>query len=76
MNLYILRNLRHRYRRGIKDKKQLAASSLAQLPMPLAGASNVNITLNINNFKKPVGAVIQTGGNQDINEFLDIKQED
>ena len=35
----------------------------------------VNITVNINKFEKPVGAVIQTGGTQDLNDIIDMKTE-
>ena len=58
------------------EEAQVAVPSLAQVLNPNGGMTNVNITVNINKFEKPVGAVIQTGGNQNINEILEIKKEE
>ena len=60
----------------VTKKKKSIAPSLAQVLKPVSGAANVNITVNINKFEKNVGAVIQTGGNQNINELIEIKKED
>ena len=60
----------------VDKKKKSVVPSLAQVLKPVSGAANVNITVNINKFEKNVGAVIQTGGTQNINELIDIKKED
>jgi hypothetical protein len=59
----------------VNKKKKSVVPSLAQVLKPVSGAANVNITVNINKFEKNVGAVIQTGGTQNINELIDIKKE-
>lgn len=74
MKAYILKNLRRRYKEG-RDKKKEIMPMLGKGRRTLSKGGHINITVNINNFEKPVGAVIQTGGKQDINEIVEIKKE-
>jgi ACT domain-containing protein len=60
----------------VSKRKKSIVPSLTQVLKPVNGAANVNITVNINKFEKNVGAVIQTGGTQNINEIIDIKTEE
>ena len=60
----------------VSKTKKSVIPSLAKVLKPVSGAANVNITVNINKFEKNVGAVIQTGGTQNINELIDIKKEE
>lgn len=57
------------------NSEQLSVPELAQVIKPARKTGNVNITVNINKFEKPVGAVIQTGESQEIKEIVDIKTE-
>ena len=74
MNPYILKNLRRRYK---KAKGTRGTFSLMKKVSRRTGRqANVNITLNFNKFDKPVGAVVLTGGEQDIKDIIDIKTEE
>ena len=58
-----------------KKTKVTKKSSLTQILKTTNKQSNVKVTININKFEKPVGAVIQTGESQEIKEIVDIKTE-
>jgi type I restriction enzyme R subunit len=40
-----------------------------------SGFGPVNVNININKYQKPVGAVIMTNGEKDINDIIEIKKE-
>lgn len=58
------------------EDAQYVMPVLENVLKPVDGPTNVSITVNINKFEKNVGAVIQTGGTQNINELIEIKKEE
>lgn len=74
MNTFILKNLRKRFadaKQELSEEGEAVDEVASLIPMNKQAVYHINI----NKFEKPVGAVIQTGGNQEIKEIVDIKKE-
>lgn len=63
---------------NVSKKKKSVVPSFKQVLKPVVDANNVNITVNINKFEKPVGAVVIPGVGDnimDIKDVIEIKKE-
>ena len=75
MNAFVLKNLRKQHAVNKEEPKDgEEEGEKPSLRLPLGKYTILNI--NINKFEKPVGAVIQSGGTQEIKDIIDIKKEE
>ena len=75
MNHYILKNLRKRFsevKQELLEEEEAIEEVASLIPFNKSAVYNINI----NKFDKPVGAVVLTGGEQNIKDIIDIKKED
>ena len=47
---------------------------LADVVIPLFEGSHYTVNININKFEKPIGAVILSGGDNEIKDIIEIKK--
>ena len=74
MNAFVLKNLRKHYDKTSEDSE---VNTEEESLLRLLGKSHATVTVNINRFEKPVGAVVipGTGNNiKDINDVIEIKK--
>jgi hypothetical protein len=71
MNTFVLKNLRKRYSTAqegeLVKEEETVEGSLLGLP-----GSHYSVTINFNKFEKPVGAVVLSGGQDNIKDITDI----
>ena len=75
MNPYILKNLRKRFtdvKQEILEEEEALEEVASLIPFDKRAVYHINI----NNFDKPVGAVVLTGETKDIKDIIEIKKED
>ncbi len=77
MNVFVLKNLRKHYdKKEDKPKEKIEAEEESLLR--LLSKSRAAVTVNINRFEKPVGAVVIPGVGDnimDIKDVIEIKKE-
>lgn len=74
MNTFILKNLRKRFadaKQELSEEGEAVDEVASLIPMNKQAVYHINI----NKFEKPVGAVIQTDGTQEIKDKVNIKIE-
>lgn len=75
MNHYILKNLRKRFseiKQELLEEEEAIEEAASMIPFDKRAVYHINI----NKFEKPVGAVVLTGGEQNIKDIIEIKKED
>ena len=75
MNPYILKNLRKRFseiKQELLEEEEAIEEAASMIPFDKRAVYHINI----NKFEKPVGAVVLTGGEQNIKDIIEIKKED
>ena len=75
MNAFVLKNLRKRYA-ATQEELSEEGEEVAEIATLMPTGNYTILNININKFEKPVGAVIQTGGAQDIKSIIDIQKEE
>ena len=75
MNPYILKNLRKRFseiKQELLEEEEAIEEAASMIPFDKRAVYHINI----NKFENPVGAVVLTGGEQNIKDIIEIKKED
>jgi hypothetical protein len=75
MNQFVLRNLRKRFG-GTSQELSEEGETIDEVASLIPINKGTVINININKFEKPVGAIVQTGGTQDIKDIIEIKKEE
>ena len=74
MNAFVLKNLRKRFNSAqeceLTKEEETVEGSLDGLQ-----GSHYSVTINFNKFEKPVGAVVLSGGQDNIKDISDVMRE-
>lgn len=62
-------------KKKVQRKKTIKKSSNTGLSNSTNKQNNINVTINFNKFEKPVGAVVLSGGQDNIKDIVDVKRE-